>query len=205
MVAIRVLALDISLRSTGWAVGSPGEAPRWGTFKTTKASWEDREHIELHRFRLDVLAHHHGGNTPLSHIFFENIFVNTNPKAFQFAGTDGQLMFKGVVLDFCATHNITPSEPSVSQWRARFLGKDESKEIREATEARTDARRNEWKRRVMAECGRRGWMVNSDDEADALGILDYALCVLDRQHAGRTDPIFRRNQLRNERERYFGS
>lgn len=201
-----ILALDISLRSTGWAVGSPDCRPRWGVLPNPKGGeWDnDKEHLVLARFRAFLADHH--ARSQLTHIAFESIFIDVrNPKKFQFNGTDAQLMYKGIVLEFCGTHGILPAEQPVAQWRARFLGKDERAEIRNLTEANTEARRKEWKRAVTLECTRRGWFVETDDEADALGILDFVLSATSRQHAGRTDPIFRRNQLRGERERYFGS
>lgn len=205
MVAVRVLALDISLRSTGWAVGSPDSRPIWGIIKNPRGGeWDNNgEHLVLARFRKFLADHH--AHSQLTHIFFENIFVDTGTDRFQWNGTDAQLQYKGVVLEFCGTHGVKPSEPTVVEWRSRFLGKDGTMAIREGeTRANTDARRKEWKRAVTIECSRRGWFVETNDEADALGILDYALCVVDSRYAGRTDPIFRRNQLRDERERYFG-
>lgn len=60
---------------------------------------------------------------------------------------------------------------SVSAWRTHFMGC-----CRAPKEIVGASRRRKWlKDAAIAECGRRGWRVKSDDAADALGLLSYAL------------------------------
>jgi len=47
----------------------------------------------------------------------------------------------------------------------------------------------------------RGWYVTYHDEAEALGLLDFTLCSIDSLYAGRTDPVFRRVEMRQDMAR----
>lgn len=55
-------------------------------------------------------------------------------------------------------HKLPCLTASPAQWKKGFVGKGNAK-----------------KPEIMAECIRRGWMVEDDNAADALGLLDYCI------------------------------
>ena len=79
----------------------------------------------------------------------------TNRKKFALAG---------VIELACYDLKIKCLEVSVNTWRKPFMG---------VTTGGTKFLKDE----AMRECVRRGWFVESDDEADACGILSYAMSV----------------------------
>jgi hypothetical protein len=93
------LALDIAMHTTGWALGGEDWGrPQWGVFKTK--DWKTEQEVNLHAFRqfLDSKA-----NTfALTHLVIEDIFVDNRNggKAFNFSGTQAQLMLAGVALEW---------------------------------------------------------------------------------------------------------
>lgn len=187
-----VIALDLSLKSTGWAVGSPDSRPTFGVFKTD--AWADNEGRELHRFRNHLIALHE--RHAATHIVAEQIFIK--PGSIQFLGTQCQFMLMAIALEFAASVGLRVFQVSSQQWRSRFLG---TAKLPPTFKSGTDIARREWKRRALAECAKRGWWCSVDDEADALGLLDYALCALDRKYAGKSAPVFRRSEMQADRER----
>jgi len=89
---IKVLALDIAKNRTGWACGSAdGSAPSWGVFDTL--NWDDNEGRNLAAFRQVLRS-----NPFLTHIVMEEVFINVGKQAaFNYSGTEGQMMLKSVV------------------------------------------------------------------------------------------------------------
>lgn len=86
------------------------------------------------------------------------------------------------------THDVEAVH--AADWRMRLLGR--AKPLPGYTGERG---RDELKQAAVAACLRMGWIVVNDNEADACGILHYALGCIDRKYLGRTDSIFRRAQL----------
>ncbi len=80
---------------------------------------------------------------------------------------------------------VTPNS-----WRSRFLG------VTKPVGVTGKAVRPELKRMALKACALRNWYVDDDNVAEALGILDFGLSTLSRQHAGKTDVLFRRAELK---------
>lgn len=71
-------------------------------------------------------------------------------------------------------------------WRKHFLGFGQApRGIKKGQRTRI------MKDAAMTACNERGWPIASDDEADALGILDYLLCRDFAGHGADTSPLFR--------------
>jgi hypothetical protein len=119
----------------------------------------------------------------ITHIVHEAPFVNT-------AKVNAQTIEKlyglrARLLELCYRHGITRSEVPVSQWRAHFI------QHRTAPKYLKAANRRKWlKEEVSKECRARGWPARTDDEADALGLLDYERCRLFPDFAVNTCPLF---------------
>lgn len=175
---IKVLALDIALNRTGWAVGTAdGAPPSWGVFETV--NWDGNEGQNLADF--EQLLRSFGG---LTHLVYEHIFVNVKNggKQFQFNGTDGQISLKAIALLHCHHQKIAIRKVAIDDWRKRFLGLNRRPK---------DAPRDEgyWKRLALHAAARRNWFCEHHDSAEALGIMDYSLAALSKDYKLRTNPI----------------
>ena len=50
-------------------------------------------------------------------------------------------------------------------------------------------------------CQARGWMVENDNVADALGIMNFGCCIIDPNYAVRQGPLFRRAEMKIDNEK----
>lgn len=175
-----VLALDIAMKRTGWAVGGVDwPRPFWGVFETVKWCKENCDR-ELHLWRSwldDMWEEHH-----FTHVAVEEVFVNTlgGGKAFNFSGTQAQMMLSGVLFQWCHEHGIETFEAGIDGWRARFLGLN-----RKPKDFRKDDKY--WKTLALKIAAQRNWFCQHHDEAEALGILDFSLAALSKPYRLRTE------------------
>jgi hypothetical protein len=182
-----VIALDIAKNTTGWALGGPDwDRPQYGVFQTS--NWDKRQGVNLHAFRgfLEAKTEAH----TITHLVVERIFVDVRgatSKAFNFSGTESQLMLAGVALEWAEGCGIHQARADVSDWRMRFLGMNHRPKdnIKDAMF---------WKNLAMRRCAELGWWVDGHDAAEALGILDFALAALDKDYRLRTNPRHARAQ-----------
>lgn len=154
------LALDPAT-NTGWAAWKPGmEKPASGSFELP-TSPEDlgrvgyRVHVELNRL-LQV----HG----FERVYYEapippsqmmgQIQLHTIAKAFTIAGH---------IESFCYAKGLRCRQVGMGAWRRAFVGKGAGEKT---------ATFKSW---AKERCAQLGWNVRSHDEADACGILDYAI------------------------------
>jgi Holliday junction resolvasome RuvABC endonuclease subunit len=183
-----VLALDIAKNRTGWAVGGASwKLPKWGTFETER--FDDRPGYWLkkwHDFLLMMIHDHH-----VSMIAVETFFIDL--RDFSFQGTVPMAQMHGIVHLVIELKGLRGGEASSSSWRKRFLG------VGEAPKWIPPKKRTEWwKKQALGMAIERGWYVTYHDEAEALGLLDFTLCSVDSLYAGRTDPLFRRVEMRQD-------
>lgn len=184
-----VLALDIAKNRTGWARGSaaPGSIPRWGVFETV--NWDGNEGPNLKRWRELLCGELLDGCT---HLAMENIFVDVRgaaAKAFNFSGTQAQMMLAGVAILIAEERGIPQLSVDCDHWRMRFLGLN-----RRPKDSAKDS--DYWKRLALKVAAQQhNWFCHHHDEAEALGILHYALGEIDRGYKDRTNGAFHRNQL----------
>lgn len=178
MTRVCAVFFDLSRSRSGWAVGSRDmPRPAFGTFEP--GDWKDREHHVLGDF-WDLLKGLHTEHT-LTHLGFEQIYIDA--EAFQFNGSDSQLLLKGVLLLFARQHGLEVGQIANATWFKSFTG------CGRPPGATRGERRRERKRMAIAAAKLRGWIVSTDDEADALGGLEYLLCCVDRKYGGRSDPL----------------
>lgn len=156
------LALDLSKRRTGFAHWRPGEERahigHWvlGSEFTPDGATFCRLHghlIDLHKA------------APLSAIYLEQPI---QPMSLTGHTNIGVLrVLSGLaahVLSFAAAKGVTATEVNVSTWRRDFIGKQPR-----------GMKRQGLKKLVMERARQLGFAPRFDDEADAIGILDYAL------------------------------
>ena len=158
-MSIVVLSLDIAMGKTGWAVGSPSSNRfRWGIYETNNwcKATADRE---LRRFK-EWVAHMHVVHN-ITHVAIEEIFVNANPKAFNFSGTQAQMQLQAIVLEY-SFEKIKTFEVSIAHWRQRFLGLSRKpKDVEQKTDF--------WKHLAVKVCAQKhNIFVEHFDEAEAL-------------------------------------
>ena len=116
-------------------------------------------------------------------VIVEAPFSGPNARAFMLA-----CKMMGVIELTCEDHGILCVEATASQWRKHFIG------FAQAPRKLPKQQRRDWlKKRAIAACKARGWPVETDDEADAIGLLDYALAlefpVYEEKSKGYTDGL----------------
>jgi len=191
-----VLAVDQSMTSTGWAHLRHGQAtPTWGRY--VLPSWNDREGELLWKWfswlgeKVTELK--------VTHLVLENTFQPDHREDLSLLiAKYGQLGMASTVAHLCTTQKAQPVEFTVvtpSQWRASFLGSAE------APRGLVKHQRRVWlKERAVAECHKRGWLVEGNDSADALGLLAYACGAIDPAFHVKQGPLFRQAEARFENE-----
>lgn len=191
-----VLAIDQSATSTGWAHLRQGQnTPTWGVY--TLPSWKDREGEML--WRWFTWLGHKVSDHDVTHLVLENTFIPAHDEDLsQRIAQFGQLGMADAVRYLCNTQkgmNIEFTVVSPSQWRAPFLG------AAQAPKGLVKHQRRTWlKERCVAECHKRGWLVEGNDSADALGILAYACSAIDPAFHVKQGPLFRQAEARCENE-----
>jgi hypothetical protein len=119
----------------------------------------------------------------ISHIVHEAVFVDT--KKVNAQTLEKLYGLRARLLELCYRHGLTRNEVPVSQWRGHFI------QHRTAPKYLKAANRRKWlKDEVRKECRARGWAARTDDESDALGLLDYERCRLFPEFAVNTSPLF---------------
>lgn len=182
-----VLALDVAKNITGWAMGGPDwDKPVYGVFET--ANWDGRQGYNLVNFRkfLDARAN----SFQITHLVLEQVFVDVRgaySKAFDFSGTQAQMFLCGVAVEWAESRGIKQMGANIADWRARFLGMS-----RRPKDAGKDAMF--WKNLALRRAAELNLWCQHHDEAEAIGILDFALAALDPAYRRRTDPRYRRAQ-----------
>jgi hypothetical protein len=191
-----VLAVDQSMTSTGWAHLRRGDdKPTWGVLKFP--GWGDNEGEYLWKW-LEWI----GGkltDTKATHLFLENTF---NPQDHHESLTDriaqyGLLGQAAVATYLCGLRGqeIDYSLVTPGQWRPKFIG------AQKPPEGIPRHQRRKWlKDKARDACAKRGWLVDSDDEADALGILAWSCAQIDTGFAVKQGPLFRRAEAAVEEE-----
>ena len=190
-----VLALDIALRRTGWAVGWLGmQRPFWGVHETV-GDWDGREGEHLHAWRrfLEARFDEHA----VTCIAMELPFIDG--KAFNFSGTQAVLQMQGIALELAHARGIKAFGVAIASWRSHWIGRGIAPKHLEQKE------RTPWlKDQAMKRAADRGWLALHHDEAEALGIMDCALACLDAGYDHRVGPLVRRAELKSDIARFRG-
>lgn len=178
------MVLDQSPTATGWAIGVPlDQRPAFGVFRMeTWGAAEGARLLQFHRWLLDKCQ-----SNGVHRIFYEEPVL---PRHGNLDAIEKQLFLVGHINFVAALLKLPVAQVPIQSWRSRFLGT--SKPPPGLT---GDAGRKELKRMAIKSCAMRGWLVEDDNAAEALGILDYALSTVSHKHAGARDPIFRRAEL----------
>lgn len=189
MSSLVVLALDIAKHRTGYAIGHPGmNRPYWGVHALS-GDWDRHEGERLHQWRSfleRIITERH-----VTYIAMERPFIDM--KSFDWNGTAPILQMHGIVLELAHARGIRAGAVAIASWRSHFLGTSKAPPGL-ASHQRTAALKD----MAMRECASRGWLPEYHDEAEALGIMDYALACLDPDYDHKTGPAVRRAELKAE-------
>lgn len=193
---VRALALDQAPVNTGWAVGSPDSTkPVWGNWRLQ--SWSDEtEGLRINQFEDRVISLIE--KYRVTHIFYEALYPIISPR--DFAVRENQAKVVGAIESVAARRKLKVGKIVIADWRMRFIGR-----TKPLPGLKGDAGREDLKRAAMTACVKRGWWVDQPDAAEALGILNYGLGVLDQNYEHRDNPLMRRAQTAEDERRRAGA
>lgn len=174
-----IIALDLSKRSTGWAVWMP-EMPKpiYGTWALGSEFTSDgRTYAKL----LENLSDQRK-LTRFEAAFYEQPLRAEVLQGFTNIDTLRILSGLAAVTEYFAYGvglRCCQAVP-LGSWRKHFIGK-----MPRGTKSK------EWKDYAKERCAQYGWTVKTDDEADALGLLDYGCEVRGIVPPWRKDEVLR--------------
>lgn len=183
-----VFALDLSKRRTGWAIGWPDmPRPMWGVYET--AEWDKVEGKRLtqwRRFLSDKIEQH-----SVTYVAMERLIIP--PKEFNYDSHIPMAQLHGQVVQLCDELGIRCGAVAISTWRSHWLGQGT------APKHLASKDRTPWlKDAALKQALKRNWYCQYHDEAEALGIMDYALFCLDPDYEHKVGPLVRRAELKAE-------
>lgn len=157
-----ILALDLSKRSTGWACWMPGdERPTFGRWVLGSEFTSDGQtYCKLHQNLMDLRV-----VSRFEHAYYEqplqqqHLTGHTNIDSLRVVtGLAAHTESYGHAVGLRTVMAIHQAS-----WRKFFIGR-----VSRGTKTK------QWKDYSRERCAHYGWHPRTDDEADALGILDYA-------------------------------
>lgn len=172
------LALDQSPTKIGFALGEADARP----FVCGRIPVIGRNALQTARTWLRGTIVDHA----VSKVIFEMPIAGGGNSNFE-RSTQANCELIGVIKLVCLDHGIVCEGVGSQTWRKHFVGM-----ARAPREIRGLARRRRWiKDEVARACCERRWDFHNDDESDALGILDWALCKDFPQFGAEQTPLLR--------------
>ncbi len=176
---MRILALDPSKRSMGWALWSPSDTLASGTWSlgselTSRGTVFARVHENM------MSLHNLGG---IEAVFYEDL-INIIPGSPVPTNKESIMLAAGVathIESFADAMGIRILRPvHQATWRRHFLGK-----MPRATKS------SQLKDYAMERCRQLGFQPLKHDQAEAIGLLDYACEALDIMPPWRANEVLR--------------
>lgn len=186
------MAFDQAPRFTGWATGpaDPTAVPRWGTIVGSDYGDDDQ------RMMADLAKDLRGlfDKYQPEAIFFEQIVIDQ--RHVNLPITYAQFAVAATILFVAMEYGIPAEMVIISEWRKRFLGRSNMPK-----HAGKRGQGREWlKEAAKIECARRGWLTDSDHEAEALAILDFGLAAKSTAYRFATKADVERRQQKARKE-----
>lgn len=151
---MKILSLDLSTRSSGYAVWVNGKLKEYGTIKNSSEDFLERGNYMAENVRLLVLKH-----GKFDKVVVEELKVITNQKVLVMLG-----IVNGLVLRELSDTEVTFVPPTA--WRKTF---------------HLNGKRSDAKRKAIAFVKGKGIDVKNDDEAEAILIGKYYIKTLDNK------------------------
>jgi hypothetical protein len=190
---MKILALDQAGKS-GWAIGSSqNRTHRSGRWQLPGPNPNGDETPVFVAMRKRLTEMWEEQNFELI-AFEEPLFIDGKSPV----GVRIQLLgLVAIIQLFAHDHKIPAYSVALDDWRKHFLGAN----CAPRTINMPEARREWWKEKAVEACSRRFWDCHSShDEAEALGILDYALWQADQSYeiAVRPDVLRQKSHIEKE-------
>lgn len=182
---IVALALDQSPMATGFAIGRPnGSKPVYGTYRLP--SWKDAEGDRMVNYErwLTQLACEYR----VTNLYYEAPFL---PRHSDADAILPQIHVISVVTLVAAKLKIDIAKVPIDAWRKQAFG------FCRLPVLKGDAARKEWKRMAKVLCLKRNLLIEDDNAAEAVLILDYGLGDADASHSRNIRVHGRRAELQH--------
>lgn len=177
------LALDQAPCATGFAIGRPnGGRPSFGTFRLPP--WGDAEGERLaayERWLVKLITEYR-----VTAVYYEAPFLPRHQDA---DAIKPQLFIIAVINLVAARLKLDIAEVRIDDWRKWAFG------YCRIPAMKGDMARKEWKRMAKVRCIKAGNLVDDDNAAEALLILDFGLSDADHKHRRTSDIRHRRAEL----------
>jgi len=156
---MRILALDQSILSCGWALWETGwPTPQCGVWPLADGlRWADKAFVRLQR---NIMVIHR--EDPLDHIVSEEPLLTPKDKVDKLVGLYG---LQAHIMSFGAATGVPHHVAKQRRWRKHFIP-----DVGDGTP--------DWKFLAVKRCRALGFDPENHDAAEACGILDYQLDVL---------------------------
>ena len=191
-----ILALDLSKTSTGWAYwDKKSDRPQYGSWRLgSEYSTEGAVFAKLHQNMAELHQ-----VMRFSELYFEQKIDPAKLAGHTSINTINLMSgLEAHAKSFAHAYRLRICKPvSINHWRASFLGRMEVADARAAARAARKAgnerasARDDLKALTKARCKALGFIVKNDDEADAIGVLDYAIDLSGAVPPWRTDEVLR--------------
>lgn len=158
------LSLDLSIKSTGWAMWSTGaERAASGTWPlAADVSWRGRAYCRLHRNLMDLHR-----VTAIDHIVFEEPLPHAAVKGNTTIDTLAAMAGLAAHAEsFAEAVGASHRSVNMATWRRHFLGS-----------MPRGTKTLDLKAMAMTRCRELGFDPAKHDEAEAIGLLDYAVSL----------------------------
>lgn len=190
---MKALTFDIGMKMSGWFVnGTDMTRPFWGHYAIPKWSSDPDGHTVGFRNLARTLITTHKPDI----IGYEEPWIDQATLDYEFSECQLSLIAQLWVLKHdLKVPRIFKVKPGV--WMKLVTGyKGPPPEIGN----KKHNRREWWKAKVMQQMRDRNWLITNQDEADAGGINLYCLTMLDKKFASTQGPLFRRAEMKADRE-----
>lgn len=160
-----VLALDLAT-ITGWALHRPGmQRPHFGTWKLKGSSRDIGARMESLRVKLNE---HRATYGDFSHLVFEAQHVSAKMDIDVIACLLG---LGGMAEWYAFKIGAKCFKVHIAQWRKHFLGRGSAFKDKGVPISAKEL--------ALRRCAEHGWHMSSADAAEACGILDYFLSLME--------------------------
>lgn len=167
-----LLSLDLGM-STGWSLCEGLGQPKYGTKKFEGALIETAP--AFYRWLAAMIADH-----GVTEIAIESVIMTEH-----FNHEERVFSWRTVVFVICGLRNIKLWDVAVNEWRKYYLnGAQPPKGLP------SEKRRAWFKKRALEIGAEKGWPCKTDDEAEALGVMDYVRAVKNPTHGIKHAPLF---------------
>lgn len=183
-----MIALDLSKRSTGWAVWMGDDTPpRYGSWELgSEYTGRGQTYAKLHANLLDLRA-----VLPFEALYFEEpinpvkLKGHTNIDTLRvLSGLAAHAESFGHAIGLRIVQGI-----NIDSWRPAFIGRINSTEAKRKAKAAGKSASDGLKTLTMERCRQLGFNPRTTDEADALGILDYCIALRGAVPPWRSDEV----------------